>query len=38
MLVIRNMEADEKRADVCGSNGLAPGAVSTIMANAEQIK
>jgi len=38
MLVIRRMEAGEKRANVCSSLGLAPATVSTIMANAEKIK
>ena len=38
MLVIRNMEAGEKRADVCSSLGLAPATGSTIPANAEQNK
>ena len=38
MLVIRKMEAGEKRAKVCSSLGLAPTTVSTIMANAEKIK
>jgi len=38
MLVIRKMEAGEKRAKVCSSLGLAPATVSTIMANAEKIK
>ena len=32
------MEAGEKRADVCSSLGLAPAAVSTIMAKAEKLK
>ena len=38
MLVIRKMEAGEKRGNVCSSLGLAPATVSTIMANAEKIK
>ena len=35
MLVIRKMEAGEKRANVCSSLGLAS---ATFMANAEKIK
>ena len=38
MLVIRKMEAGEKRANVCCSLGLALATVSTVMANAEKIK
>jgi len=38
MLVIRKMEAGEKRANVRGSLGLAPAIISTAMANAEKIK
>jgi len=38
MLVIRKMEAGEKRANVCSSLGLAPATVSIIMANGEKIK
>jgi hypothetical protein len=38
MLVIRKMEAGEKRANICSSLGLALTPVSTIMANAEKIK
>jgi len=38
MLVIRKMEAGEKRANVCSSLDLTPATVSTIMANAEKIK
>jgi len=33
---IRKMEAGEKGANVCSSLGLAPAAVSTVMANAEK--
>jgi len=33
MLVIRKMEAGEKRANVCSSLGLAPATASTIMTN-----
>ena len=36
MLMIRKVEAGEKRANVCSSLGLAPVTVSTIMANAEK--
>ena len=38
MSVIRKMEAGEKRANVYSSLVFAPGAVSTITANAEKIK
>ena len=38
MLVIRKMEAGEKRGNVCSSLGLAAATVSTIMGNAEKIK
>ena len=38
MVVIRIMEAGEKRADVCSSLSLAPATVSTIMVNTEKIK
>jgi len=38
MLVIRKMEAGEKRANVCSPLGLAPAIVSTAMANAKKIK
>ena len=38
ILVIRKLEAGEKRANVCSSLGLAPATVSTVMANAEKIK
>jgi len=38
MLVIRKMEAGEKRANVCSSLGLTPATVSTVMVNAEEIK
>jgi len=38
ILVIRKMEAGEKRAIVCSSLGLAPATMSTIMTNAEKIK
>ena len=38
MLVIRKMEAGEKRPNVCSSFGLALATVSTIMVNAEEIK
>jgi hypothetical protein len=38
MLVIRKMEAGEKRVNVCSSLGLAPATVSAIMVNAEKIK
>jgi CENP-B N-terminal DNA-binding domain. len=38
MLMIREMEDGEKRANVCSSLGLAPATVSTIMVNAENIK
>ena len=34
MLVIRKMEAGEKRANICSSLGLAQAAVTTVMANA----
>ena len=38
MVVVRKMEAGEKRANICRSLGLAPATVSTIMATAEKIK
>ena len=38
ILVIRKMEAGEKRANICSSFGLAPDTVSTIMTNVEKIK
>ena len=38
MLVIRKIEAGEKRGNVCGSLGLAQAIVSTIMAKAKKIK
>jgi hypothetical protein len=38
MLVIRKMEASEKRANVCSSRSLASATASTITANAEKIK
>jgi hypothetical protein len=38
MLVIRKMEAGERRAIVCIFLGLAPAIVSTIMTKAEKIK
>ena len=38
MLVIRKMEAGEKRANICSSLGLALATVSTIMVKAEKIK
>jgi hypothetical protein len=38
MLVIRKMEAGEKRANICSSLGLAPATVSAIKANAEKNK
>jgi hypothetical protein len=38
MLVIRKMEADEKRINTCSSLGLTQATVSTIMANAEKNK
>ena len=38
MLVIRKMEASEKRANICSSLGLVPAAVSKSMANAEKVK
>jgi len=38
MLVIRKMEAGEKRANVCSSFGLALASVSTNMVNAEKNK
>jgi hypothetical protein len=36
--MFRKMEAGEKHANFCSSFGLAPAAVSTVMANAEKIK
>jgi hypothetical protein len=36
--MIRKMEAGEKHANFCSSFGLAPAAVSIVMANAENIK
>ena len=38
MVVVRKMEAGEKRANISRSLGLAPATVSTIMATAEKIK
>ena len=38
MLVIRKMEAGEKRANICSSLGLALATVSTNMVNAEKMK
>jgi len=38
MLVIRKMEAGNKRANVCSSLGLALATISTIMGNAEKNK
>jgi len=38
MLVIRNVVADEKRANVRSSLGLTPASIPTTMANAEKIK
>ena len=38
MLVIRKMDAGEKRVNVCSSLGLGPATVSTIMANTEKYK
>ena len=35
-LVIRKMEADEKRANFCSSLVVAPATVSTIMVNAKK--
>ena len=36
MLVIRKVEAGEKRSNVCSSHGLALAAVSTVIANTEK--
>ena len=38
ILVIKKMEAGEKRANVCSSLGLAPATVLRVMANAKKIK
>ena len=38
ILVISNMEASENRANVCSSLGLAPAAVTIIMANTKKKK
>jgi hypothetical protein len=38
MLVIRRMDAGKTRANVCSALGVAPAAVSPIIANAEKIK
>ena len=38
MLLIRKMEAGEKRANVCRSHSLVMATVSIIMVNAEEIK
>jgi hypothetical protein len=38
MLVIRKMEAGEKRTNICSSLGLALATESTVTVNAEKIK